>query len=256
MNILLWNCSKAGKASFVKNINYTIHSRNVSMLGLFETQVSGEHADAICKRIQLKKFFRVESQGRTTVVWVFWDEEKADVQVVSSQQHCVRTKITISSLRLRLCATHYVQETSFWSALEAESAEISELLFVGGDFNYIVDSFERRGGSGYLHNDSTVFMNLINESGLIDMGFCGQNFTWSRGLEVENYVAKLLDRVLIDNDARFQWPEAFVHHLSKFGSDHTPLLLSLETRLNWNPRRRSFRFEADWLTHPQLPIIP
>ncbi|KAL8143900.1 hypothetical protein V2J09_016932 [Rumex salicifolius] len=60
------------------------------------------------------------------------------------------------------------------------------------------------------------------------MGFCGQNFTWSRGLKVYNHVAKRLDRVLMNNDGRLPWPEVFVHHLPKYGSDHTPLLLSLK----------------------------
>ncbi|KAL8166809.1 hypothetical protein V2J09_008308 [Rumex salicifolius] len=242
----------AGKAGFVKNVNYTIRSRNVSILALFETQISGERADAVCARIQLNNYFRIEAQGRTGGIWVFWDADR----ILSSQQHFVRSRITLNSRNFQFVFAYapptVYRRRPFWADFEAELNDVSEPLFVGGDFNCIIDSSERQGGSGYLHNDSAVFLNLINTVGLIDMGFCGQNFTWSRGNKVENHVAKRLDRVLLNSDARLQCPEAFVRHLPKFGSDHTPLLVSFESPENRYQRRRPFRFEAAWLSHPDF----
>ncbi|KAL8152797.1 hypothetical protein V2J09_010557 [Rumex salicifolius] len=75
---------------------------------------------------------------------------------------------------------------------------------------------------------TTVFVNLINVVGLIDMG------------------------VLLNSNARFQWPEAFVRHLPKYGSDHIPLLLSFDPPGNWSLRRRPFRIQAIWLSHPDF----
>ncbi|KAL8137244.1 hypothetical protein V2J09_003245 [Rumex salicifolius] len=151
MNFLLWNCSGAGKPDFVKNINYTISSRAVSILVVFETHVLGERADGICDRIRLKKYLESKPKAEPEV-YAFYSREDYSQQPELSVCVC-------------LCSSH--------------------------------------------------------------------------GAPTENYVAKRLGGVLMSSDARLEWPKAFVRHLSKFGSDHTPLLLSIETL-------------AAWLTHPDF----
>ncbi|KAL8130357.1 LOW QUALITY PROTEIN: hypothetical protein V2J09_019512 [Rumex salicifolius] len=128
----------------------------------------------------------------------------------------------------------------FWSELKEELCSISGPYFIGGDFNCITSQSERQGGSGLLHNDSATFRDLINDTRIIDMGFTGQKFTWSRGLNATNLISKRLDRILVDSRARLLWPSACVRHLPKFASDHTPLLLMLQPRLHWNKLRRPF----------------
>ncbi|ONK68086.1 uncharacterized protein A4U43_C05F7280 [Asparagus officinalis] len=84
------------------------------------------------------------------------------------------------------------------------------------------------------------------------MGFAGQSFTWSRGLTPSTLISKRLDRFLMNLEVCIKWPNASVRHLPKFGSDHTPLLLSLEPKCRYDKSRRPFRFEIAWLTHPDF----
>lgn len=66
---------------------------------------------------------------------------------------------------------------------------------------------------------------------------------------MRNYVAKRLDRVLCNAQARVRWQEAVVAHLPFLASDHAPIYVQLEPKQRGNPRRRPFRFEAAWLKH-------
>ncbi|KAL8161733.1 hypothetical protein V2J09_013222 [Rumex salicifolius] len=77
-------------------------------------------------------------------------------------------------------------------------------------------------------------------------------FDLPRGLSADNLITKRLDRILVDSRARLLWPSTCVCHLSKFASDHTPLLLQLKPRVIWIKQRRPFRFEAAWQSHPNF----
>ncbi|KAL8162979.1 hypothetical protein V2J09_014468 [Rumex salicifolius] len=109
-----------------------------------------------------------------------------------------------------------------------------------------------RGGFGLLHQDSHTFQELVDEVGILDMGFTGQPHTWSKGAPAASFVTKKLDRIFMSIGSFISWPNASVLHLPKFGSDHTPLLFELEPRGRARNDRRPFRFEAMWLTHPDF----
>lgn len=63
---------------------------------------------------------------------------------------------------------------------------------------------------------------------------------------------KRLDRVLVNPDWRLKFAEADIYHLPHFKSNHKPLLMQLEIPVKVNTYRRSFRFEAAWVTHEDL----
>ncbi|KAL8167875.1 hypothetical protein V2J09_009374 [Rumex salicifolius] len=194
MNALLWNCRGASKTVFANTVNYLIRHNSIRVLSQFETKISKGHVDAVCKKIKMTDYHRIEAEG-----------------------------ITVEGQVLQFVFTY----APLTDALSDELVNISESIFVGGEFNCITNHAERQGGLGLLHNDSSVFRDLIDMTGLIDMGFYGQSFTWSKGLAAGNHIAKRLDRILMNNHARLHWSEAMVFHIPKFNSDHTPLLFCL-----------------------------
>lgn len=108
---------------------------------------------------------------------------------------------------------------------------------------------ERTGGNGRLSTDSIAFGEWISELALIDMGFCGNKYTWKRGCMESTFVSKRLDRILCCAHTRLKWQEPVVSHLPFFSSNHAPLYLQLCPVTGSDPRQRPFRFEAAWLNH-------
>ncbi|XP_010422854.1 PREDICTED: uncharacterized protein LOC104708063 [Camelina sativa] len=84
------------------------------------------------------------------------------------------------------------------------------------------------------------------------MRFKGNKFTWRRGRVVSNYVAKRLDKVLCCAQTHLRWHEATVTHLPFLASDHAPVYVQLSPEFRCDPRRRPFRFEVAWLSHPEF----
>lgn len=91
------------------------------------------------------------------------------------------------------------------------------------------------------------FQQTLDNCSLMDLGFNGDPFTWVRGNTV-----KILDRAICNFDWRIRFECVEINHLPKLKSDHSPLLINFEHRRNANRRRRPFRFEAIWLTHPNF----
>lgn len=96
---------------------------------------------------------------------------------------------------------------------------------VGGDFNITWDVEENFGGLPVSLNEVDDFRHCVNTCNLVDLGFKESIFTWWNGKAEEVYIFKRLDRCLANIEFQQTFPGLEVTHLSKIGSDHSPLLL-------------------------------
>ena len=223
------------------------------MLALFETHAGGEKAGRICQKLGFENSFRIDAVGQSGGIWLLWRSKVGLVEIMESSNQFIHARVGEGSDRFHLVVVYAAPTTSrrsgLWDQLAGVIEGIVEPVFVGGDFNTIVRLDERTGGNGRLSQDSLAFGEWINGLSLIDMGFKGGRFTWRRGRTQSTFIAKRLDRVLCNAQARLKWQEAVVSHLPFLSSDHVPVHMQLNPKSRSNPRRRPFRFEAAWLTH-------
>lgn len=85
-----------------------------------------------------------------------------------------------------------------------------------GDFNYVLASDEMSSATGA----SNRFASWVERRALVDLGFVGNKFTWSHGVELETRKLARLDRVVCCDDWRLVFPLAVVKHLSHTHLDH------------------------------------
>lgn len=123
-----------------------------------------------------------------------------------------------------------------------------------GDFNAIISSHEFSRGEGRAI-DRVSFGNWINMLGLIDMGFSGSHFTWSRGVSQGNHILRQLDQVLCNMEGRLFWPDGTVRHLERVYSDHAPILVNLWGSMSRSTSSKPFRFMAAWFSHSKFPEL-
>lgn len=84
------------------------------------------------------------------------------------------------------------------------------------------------------------------------MGFEGYPFTWSNGREEEANVQLRLDRDFGTEPLLLKFPYFKVTHSSRHGSDHSPLLIELDSSsLTPSKRSRIFIFEETWTREPR-----
>ena len=254
MNCFLWNCRGANKPNFRRSIRYILKKFKTDILAVFETHAGGERAKRICQGLGFDQSFRVDAVGQSGGLWFLWKSEVEEVEIVDHADQFIHAKVTKEQVSLHLIVVYAAPTVSrrsgLWTQLSEVMGRIVGPLVVGGDFNTIVRLDERSGGNGQLSQDSLAFGDWINGQSLIDMGFRGNKYTWRRGKQEQWCVAKRLDRVLCCAQARLTWEEAVVTHLPFLASDHAPLYVQLEPENRGNLKRRPFRFEAAWLSHP------
>ena len=86
IKILIWNVQGVGnKVPMVKEV---IRVNQPTMVVLVETHLSGEQADKVCSRIGFSGNLRVEAQGFSGEIWMFWRSEEIFVtEFGSHSQH-------------------------------------------------------------------------------------------------------------------------------------------------------------------------
>ncbi|KAL8158938.1 LOW QUALITY PROTEIN: hypothetical protein V2J09_000475 [Rumex salicifolius] len=192
-----------------------------------ETQVSGTAANQVCNGFKFKQHVRVEAVGFSGGIWLLWNKENVNLQVLTVHDHFIHTRICLD--------------------VEQEVENIMEPLFIGGDFNCIVTLDEHQGGANSLSIDTNRFLEWVDKMELIDMGFSSTRFTWTRGLSVDNRVCKRRDKGFVNLAGRLRWEEGAVRHLPIVCSDHCPIFCHL------NSRNIPSDFEnPSWLLHPNF----
>lgn len=226
------------------------------ILVVFETHAGGEAASRICKSLGFGNSFKVDACGQSGGLWLLWREELGELEVVKSSDQFIHARIgggeEVINLIVVYAAPKPSRRSGLWDALGEVISNAVGPVFVGGDFNTIVRLDERSGGNGILLEDSLTFGDWINNMLLIEMGFCGNQFTWKRGKTESTFVASRLDRVLCCAQARLKWQDARVSHLPFLASDHAPLYVQLTPEVKGNACRPPFRFEAAWLQHSKF----
>ncbi|KAF9612249.1 hypothetical protein IFM89_038671 [Coptis chinensis] len=138
-----------------------------------------------------------------------------------------------------------------WEFLHTLSDDYALPWVIIGDLNMILDKSEKRGGGPYTPNESVIANNLIQEAGLIDIGFSGNPFTWWNKQAGLGSVKKRLDRSLANAEWMLIYPEANLTHTPTISSDHSAILLDTlpQTHTIFCP----FHFQAMWIRDDTYP---
>lgn len=83
----------------------------------------------------------------------------------------------------------------------------------------------------------------MDHSGLVDIGFTGDIYTWNNKRVGGANIKQRLDRVLENIEWRLIFPKAILHHLTINKSDHKPIMLEIRPTNSSYPKPY-----ATWLT--------
>jgi len=130
---------------------------------------------------------------------------------------------------------------AFLYELASIAQSITGSWMVLGDFNLTRDPADKNTGSFNLP-DANRFNDLISSISLIEIPLVDRAYTWSNCRDNPTLVR--LDRCFINLDWDACFPNTALSSLTRFASDHVPLLAIACTRV---PRSVCFRFENSWL---------
>ncbi|XXG49475.1 hypothetical protein AAC387_Pa02g3652 [Persea americana] len=149
-------------------------------------------------------------------------------------------------------STDYRIRRDLWDYLTT-SSQTSLPWCVIGDFNSILLASEKLSLRPSSSPSVTDFNNMVLSTGLKDLGYKGNTFTWTNNSEGQAYVAARLDRAFTNSIWLDTFSDTSVSHLPRLSSDHTPLLLSHKSKSF--PKNSPFKFEEMWLSHSSFQAV-
>ena len=115
-----------------------------------------------------------------------------------------------------------------------------------GDFNEIVEQFEKVGGRRRPNYLMENFKSTLEYCGLNEVECRGPICTWKNGREGGDFMMEKLDRAAANHEWQVWFPNVEASLEAAVFSDH--LQISINLVGNWATYRktRGFRFEATW----------
>lgn len=254
MNLICWNCRGTASKGFVGLVKDMKREYSASFIALLETHTSGNQAKKIAKRMGFEHQFIVDARGQAGGIWLIWDSVHCPIQILRDTTQLVHVKVSPSNASpwfstIVYGSPHYANRQILWDDIQDIHSSIDSPWALLGDFNVVLHDYERA-ALIRAHPIEAGFQATLDRCNLFDLGYNGDLFTWARG-----NTRKHLDRAICNLDWHLRFEHSEITHLPKLKSDHSPLLLNLEHRRYGNRRRKPFRFEAIWLTHPISTIL-
>ncbi|XP_038998865.1 uncharacterized protein LOC120124223 [Hibiscus syriacus] len=190
-------------------------------------------------------------------LWILWRKNLL-LSVLRKCDQAITLFGTVDGHRTGITAiygsNHGVLRRDLWIHLKTVANYLSSFSWVvGGDFNIIASpeessDFDVMGV--HFTPDMREFQEFLDDLELMDHPFLGPLFTWSNRQE-GSFLAKKLDRILVNSQWMLDFPESFVEFKAQGVSDHClGLLWSKKGCMSKRPR--PFKFFNCWTGHEQF----
>lgn len=216
-----------------------------------EPRISGANALKVVHKLGFSKYFLVDAEGFSGGLWLLWNSNQIKLQVVACSPSTITSLIVYKGIRWFFTAVYASPQAHtrryLWPYLDSALASYNIPWLFVGDFNETLTGAERRGSTSAPH--MTGMRNWTMSNALVDLGYIGPDYTWTRNPHTTEALWERLDRRIGNMMQRTTFPEAFITHLPRLHSDHTPLLLKLHTQMIPRPANKAFRFQTVQYTH-------
>ncbi|XP_019234735.1 PREDICTED: uncharacterized protein LOC109215174 [Nicotiana attenuata] len=254
MNALIWNIrSVKKKQAFERLINMN-KQHHFQFIGIVEPKQKPRKLEWYRR----KKGMLQACGNVSNKIWVFVDEDH-DVDILINMEQQMTMRITNMDTQVSITVTFVyakcdpTDRIELWDNMYYLARDMSLPWLVGGDFNMIWDEEKKFGGLPVSLNEVDDFRHCVTTCNLTDLGFKGSIYTWWNGRAGEDCIFKRLDRCLANAEFQNLMPALEITHLSKVGSDHSPMMLNC--RNNMVPVKKPFRFLNFWTKHPTFKSV-
>ncbi|XP_039050208.1 uncharacterized protein LOC120191304 [Hibiscus syriacus] len=184
---------------------------------------------------------------------LLWNSNSQKVSIRYQTDQVIHCEIQEND-KIWLLSTVYIQPHSTkkdeaWDNIYDYSTSVDLPWMIMGDFNDFASLDERVGSSFDCMDRIIKFHELWNRCNLMDAGYVGSKFTWTRHSQGRVTLQERLDRLLHNIELVNCFPNLRVVTLTRMYSDHNPILVNTDLELPVDKEKRPFRLEAAWMMH-------
>ena len=257
ISCMVWNVQGAGSRAFVAALKEIVRVNKPNVITLVETHMGGAQADHIATVLGYSGHTRVDAQGFSGGIWVYWKPELVTVEpIIKHAQHITMNITRVGATPWYFSAIYAspdpTKRKELWEELENFARTHNKPSLLAGDFNETRFSSERSCSSHETTRRAMKFNEWIDDLDLMEVEFSGAAHTWSRGTSESTYKSARLDRALCNSEWGLRFEKAQVKHLPAVQSDHCPIVISPNGFIPLQTSTRPFKFQAAWMSHEQF----
>lgn len=244
MSFMSWNCRGLGNQTAIRVLVDLIHAKKPSVLFLMETLIDARRMEVIRVKLGFSGMFVVDNIGHSGVLAMLWKED-FDLQITSYSRNHIDTTVSVDAGRPKWRYTGFYgmpgrnRRRESWQLLRTLSSMNDLPCVVMGDFNDLMFREEKRGGRPHPEYLLHGFRDVVEECGLQNLPFEGNQFTWEHSRGSPNWIEEKLDRILTNTSWLQIYGGVKAASVVCSYSDHLPLML-LPVSTVYRPKKKRF----------------
>ncbi|CAA7026829.1 unnamed protein product [Microthlaspi erraticum] len=247
MRVLSWNCQGLGNPFTISHLRELWGKFKPEFLFLSETKQGFGFVQQFQFHFGYDRVFTVEPTGASGGLALFYNNSY-DVNIVCSNKRIIdieaRHEGNVIFMSFAYGDPVVKLRDLVWERITRIGTTRTELWFLIGDFNEITGNHEKQGGALRQASSFVPFNLMISDCGFVDFPSRGNTLSW-RGRRKGRIVRCMLDRALATEEWHDLFPVSHVQYLPMIGSDHRPILATLDSKVT--KRRKQFRFDKRWI---------
>ncbi|XP_026417160.1 uncharacterized protein LOC113312638 [Papaver somniferum] len=190
-----------------------------------------------------------DTSGR---IWVGWNSREMSVKLIHFASQAIFLEVT-TCRNLKFAITFIygdndsVRRVVLWKELLAFAGSYHLPWALLGDFNEILNSNERVGGSSSCHiSTMNEFVHCVEDTRLFDLPFSGDFYTWSNKQIGTGRIVSEINRVLVNIKWGSVFTQSKVDFLAPGISDHCSMVIYVyERRIHGPPPFHFLNYLSD-----------
>ena len=230
-----------------------IRAKDPSSVFIAETWADKARLKEVQRKIEFDNLFFVERKNRGGGLALYW-RNYLDLSIDTFSKNHIDVIIKKGKEDAWRFTGFYGKPVTHkrfesWNMLHQLNNKFNLLWLYTGDFNEIVQSFEKLEGSNRSQDRMRLFRDVVDDYGFLNLGFVGSPYTWQKHFADGHLIWERLDRGFATNDWLMKFSRLRIHHLSSDSSDHCPLWI-IPNELEVATVPKLFPFEEMWLLDP------
>lgn len=261
MRIISWNCTGLGNPTAVRALKKLLKSKCLDVVFLMETRL--KHSDKKAKSTftcgPLSNLFTIDCNyvngHRSGGLALLWNDS-VTMEILNANKMYIDAYITACNNNTSWFISgiygnpYYSQKHLTCEAIYDLSHQRNNAKWlIFGDFNLILNSFEKLGENSIDYHHTSMFNETLNNCDLNDLGFYGSRYTWANNQSDNDHIKERLDRFCASSNWISSFPRFTNTHLLRYTSDHNPIMLDFFTTnecYNSQRAKKIHRFEQLW----------
>ncbi|XP_074291112.1 uncharacterized protein LOC141617879 [Silene latifolia] len=201
---MTWNVQGAGNPAVLTMLKELIRVNDPQVLALLEPHISGDTAQRVCDRINFSGKTRVEAEGFSGGIWLFWRAELVTVTPIIHHPQHITVEISRRGETPWYFSAIYAQPDSvkkeeLWRDLEAFARSHDKPWMAMGDFNDTRYLHERNGDGNTMRRRCHKFNSWLEDNNWMNLDYSGPDHTWMRGHSNSTRKWARLDRAICNS---------------------------------------------------------